>query len=80
MLRSTLASLTFALGALAPVQAQDECSSAAVITLGATLPFDTSSATASVTPWDCGQQTNARPDVWFRFSPPSAGDGSATLQ
>lgn len=61
-----------ALGSSAIAQ-NDECTGALPLPLGAT-PFDTSTATLSVTPWPCG--LGGGPDLWYVFTAPTDGNFS----
>lgn len=63
-------SLPFATLLLAvPAVAQDECSTATVVTVGS-IPFDNSSATASLPAYLCEGNTGA--DLWYSFTAPTS--------
>lgn len=51
---------------VATVPANDECLSAAVLSMGVNGPFSNLGATTSLPTWTCGYLTGA--DVWFRYT------------
>ncbi|MCR9245274.1 MAG: hypothetical protein NXI31_09600 [bacterium] len=57
--------------------AQDECTSATVLALGANGPFDSTGSTVSTPAWSCGLVTGG--DVWYEFTTPAGPAGELTI-
>ncbi|MDG1050536.1 MAG: hypothetical protein P8R46_10055 [Planctomycetota bacterium] len=74
-MNQTFPALAVAVAALTTAASaqNDECATAATLTVGS-VAFDTTSATLSSTPWPCA--AGGAPDLWYAFTAPNAASYS----